>query len=144
MEKWGSKNLSCCIKNEKYWFHFYCWVGSFMIVADSLNNDIEDSRKNKISFYKNLFDKNGKVYPRWNSTCKDDDGISIIRKHLLIMSNSSCAYCGKKIGNSSLDVDHYLPLKQFPYIAYCWYNLIVIIMNTQIITSSFNNCSFCF
>jgi len=35
MEKWGSKNLSCCIKNEKYWFHFYCWVGSFMIVADT-------------------------------------------------------------------------------------------------------------
>ncbi|ETR68475.1 MAG: hypothetical protein OMM_04539 [Candidatus Magnetoglobus multicellularis str. Araruama] len=91
---------------------------------DCLNNEIEDSRKNKISFYKNLWDKYGKVYPRWNSTCKDVDGISNIRKQLLKMSNSSCAYCGKKIGNSSLDVDHYLPLSQFPYIAYCWYNLI--------------------
>jgi len=93
-------------------------------VPDCLNNNIEQSRKNKLSFYENLWDKYGKVYPRWNTTCKDDDGISIIRKQLLKMSNSSCAYCGKKIGNSSLDVDHYLPLSQFPYIAYCWDNLI--------------------
>ena len=71
-----------------------------------------------------LADIFSQAFPRCNTTCKDADGISIIRKQLLKMSNSSCAYCGKKIGNSSLDVDHYLPLSQFQYIAYCWDNLI--------------------
>jgi len=34
--KWGwvQKKLSCCIKIEKNWFHLYCCVGSFLIVAD--------------------------------------------------------------------------------------------------------------
>jgi uncharacterized protein (TIGR02646 family) len=95
---------------------------------DCLSNEIESSRNQKINFYENLRDKNGKIQPRWNSTCLDTDKISKIRKKLLEMSGNCCAFCGVKIDNDSFDVEHFLPKdgdktnEGFPYLAYCWEN----------------------
>jgi len=91
---------------------------------DCLNNDIKKSRNKKIGFYENLKDKQGNVYPRWNTTCKDTNDVSRIRTQLLKMSENTCIFCGERIGDSKMDVDHYLPKSQFPYVAYCWENLL--------------------
>ncbi|OQY46765.1 MAG: hypothetical protein B6247_27290 [Candidatus Parabeggiatoa sp. nov. 2] len=40
------------------------------------------------------------------------------------MYNNTCVYCGIKIDNTNMDVDHYLPSSEFPYLAYCWENLL--------------------
>ncbi|MCU0447108.1 MAG: hypothetical protein MUE85_19610 [Microscillaceae bacterium] len=93
-----------------------------------MNNEIEGSRKQKIKFYENLRSKDGKIQPRWNSTCLDTDKISKIRKKLLEMSDNACAFCGVRIDNKSFDVEHFLPKdgdkknEGFPYLAYCWEN----------------------
>jgi uncharacterized protein (TIGR02646 family) len=95
---------------------------------DCLNNEIENSRNQKIKFYENLRGKDGKIQSRWNSTCLDTDKISKIRKKLLEMSGNCCAFCGVKIDNDSFDVEHFLPKdgdktnQGFPYLAYCWEN----------------------
>jgi len=89
---------------------------------DCLDNSILSVQTKKIEYYNNLKDSNGKIKPRWNSTCLDSDGVSKIRKQLLSMSDESCAYCGKKITNSTMDVDHYLPASKFNFLAYCWEN----------------------
>ena len=91
---------------------------------DCLNNDLPETRYEKRRFYKKLRDKRGQIYPRWNSTCKNEDGISRIRLRLLKMSDYCCVYCGKHLENSDMDVDHYLPSGTFPYLAYCWNNLL--------------------
>ncbi len=83
---------------------------------DCLNDQISDSKQKKI--------QSGKIKPRWNTTCKEGGLVSQIRRTLLKMSNQTCVYCGIKIDNSSLDVDHYLPSSVFPYLAYCWDNLL--------------------
>ncbi len=91
---------------------------------DCLDNNIEESRSKKVGFYENLKDNQGNIYPRWNTACKDTDDISRIRKQLLKMSENSCVFCGIRIDNRGMDVDHYLPKSQFPYLAYCWENLL--------------------
>ncbi len=91
---------------------------------DCLNNSIEDSKIKKRKFYDQLRDNNGKIKPRWNTTCKEGGEISKIRQTLLEMSNKTCVYCGDKIDNTSMDIDHYLPSSKFPYLAYCWDNLL--------------------
>lgn len=91
---------------------------------DCLDNDIEESGNRKISFYENLKDKHGDIYPRWNTTCKDEDGRARIRKRLAEMSDSCCAYCGNRLKLRDMEVDHYLPSARFPYLAYCWENMI--------------------
>ena len=40
------------------------------------------------------------------------------------MSDNCCVYCGKFINETELDVDHYLPKNKFPYLSYCWDNLL--------------------
>lgn len=89
---------------------------------DCLDNDIEKSRQKKIKFYDNLRDKSGNIRDRWNSTCKDKDGISKIRKKLLEMSEGHCAFCGVKIDDTQMDVEHFLPKEGFEYLSYCWEN----------------------
>jgi uncharacterized protein (TIGR02646 family) len=91
---------------------------------DCLNNRIEDSKIKKRKFYNELIDNNGKIKPRWNTACKEGGEISKIRQTLLEMSNNTCVYCGDKIDNTSMDIDHYLPSSKFPYLAYCWDNLL--------------------
>ncbi|GEM_PF-813079 len=91
---------------------------------DCLDNDTDASRNRKISFYEKLRDKNGDIYPRWNTIGKDKNGISEIRKRLMEMSDACCAYCGDKLETGVMEVDHYLPSGKFPYLAYCWDNLI--------------------
>jgi uncharacterized protein (TIGR02646 family) len=91
---------------------------------DCLNDQIAESKQKKIQFYQDLRDSSGKIKPRWNSTCKEGGLVSKIRLTLLEMSNHCCAYCGVKIDNTSMDVDHYLPSSEFPYLAYCWDNLL--------------------
>lgn len=91
---------------------------------DCLNNSIEDSKIKKRKFYDELMDNNGKIKSRWNTACKEGGEISKIRQTLLKMSNKTCVYCGDKIDNTSMDIDHYLPLSKFPYVAYCWENLL--------------------
>jgi len=51
----------------------------------------------KINFYENLKDPHGNIHPRWNTTCRDEDGISGIRKRLLEMLGGCCSYCGDKL-----------------------------------------------
>ncbi|KHD08393.1 hypothetical protein PN36_13355 [Candidatus Thiomargarita nelsonii] len=89
-----------------------------------LDNQIQISKNKKIQFYENLWDNNGKIQPRWNTTCKKGGKVSKIRQTLLEMSNEACVYCGIKIDNTDMDVDHFLPSSQFPYLAYCWDNLL--------------------
>ncbi len=91
---------------------------------DCLNDQIPKSKNKKIRFYKDLWDNNRKIKPRWNTTCKEGGLVSKIRQTLLEMSNKTCVYCGVKIDNSNMDVDHYLPSSEFPYLAYCWDNLL--------------------
>lgn len=91
---------------------------------DCLNDGIPKYQEQKIHFYKNLKDAKGNIYPRWNTTCKEGEKISQIRKQLLEMSHNTCVYCGIKINDNSMDVDHYLPSSEFPYLAYCWDNLL--------------------
>lgn len=91
---------------------------------DCLNNEIKKSKTKKIDFYENLRDANGKIQPRWNTTCKEGGKISKIRLRLLEMSENVCVYCGVKIDNVDMDVDHFLPSSKFPYLAYCWDNLL--------------------
>ncbi|MFK5970811.1 MAG: HNH endonuclease [Candidatus Marithrix sp.] len=90
---------------------------------DCLNNQIQSSKTKKIKFYENLWYQ-GKIKPRWNTTCKKGDKVSKIRQKLLQMSNGTCVYCGTKIDDATMDVDHYLPSSLFPYLAYCWDNLV--------------------
>ncbi len=75
-----------------------------------------------IGWYANLRDDKGKISARWTTTCLDDDGISAIRKALWTMSEKCCAYCGKQLKLSEMDVEHYLPKEAFEYLAYCWEN----------------------
>jgi len=91
---------------------------------DCLDNQIPDSKKKNIEFYEKLRDNKGKIKPRWNTTCQEGGDISKIRQTLLEMSNKTCVYCGIKIDNTDMDVDHYLPSSQFHYLAYCWENLL--------------------
>ncbi|WP_353572766.1 HNH endonuclease signature motif containing protein [Candidatus Albibeggiatoa sp. nov. BB20] len=93
---------------------------------DCLNNDIPATQNKKLKFYKALYDSAGNVRPRWNTSCQSDGKISDIRKKLLEMSNNTCVYCGVKLSNKTLEVDHFLP-KASPeskYLAYCWENLL--------------------
>ncbi|MDM8564697.1 HNH endonuclease [Candidatus Halobeggiatoa sp. HSG11] len=90
---------------------------------DCLNNQIQSSKAKKIKFYENLRYQ-GKIKPRWNTACKEGDKVSKIRQKLLQMSNETCVYCGIKIDDVTMDVDHYLPSSLFPYLAYSWDNLV--------------------
>lgn len=76
----------------------------------------------KEQLYVKLRTKEGKIIPRWNTI--QESGKSIIRENLSLMSVNSCCYCGKRILESNLDVDHYLPSSKFPFISYCWDNLL--------------------
>ena len=72
----------------------------------------------KIKFYLDLRDGNGKIRDRWNlPTYKDD-----LRKRLLEMSDFECAYCGKLITDSDMDIEHFFPKESFPYLSYCFDN----------------------
>jgi hypothetical protein len=73
----------------------------------------------KIGWYANLRDEKGRIRPRWLTTCLDEEGISIIRKTLWEMSDECCAYCGKHLKLSEMDVEHYLPKEAFAFLAYC-------------------------
>jgi uncharacterized protein (TIGR02646 family) len=80
--------------------------------------------KKKIDFYSNLRDRNNEIRPRWLNTYLDIDRNKKprIRTTLLEMSDSCCAYCGRKIKLEEMDVEHFLPKEAFPYLAYCWEN----------------------
>jgi uncharacterized protein (TIGR02646 family) len=78
--------------------------------------------RKKVDFYSNLRDNNQDIRPRWLNTCLDEDKKSKIRTTLLEMSDSCCAYCGRKIKLEEMDVEHFLPKEAFPYLAYCWEN----------------------
>ncbi|GBC63978.1 HNH endonuclease [Desulfonema ishimotonii] len=91
---------------------------------DCLNNCLKEFCKKKIGFYENLRDNNGKIYPRWNTACKNGRDVSQIRERLLKMSSFTCVFCGENIKNSEMDVDHYLPKSNFPHLAYCWDNML--------------------
>ncbi|OQY46764.1 MAG: hypothetical protein DRR08_17655 [Candidatus Parabeggiatoa sp. nov. 2] len=50
---------------------------------DCLNDQIPESKTQKLRFYEDLWDNNGKIKPRWNSTCKQGGLVSKIRQTLL-------------------------------------------------------------
>ena len=90
------------------------------------------SKQKKIDYYKKIVSEVGKRKIKWKITkiwnewekIKNIYGeeISDIRTKLLIMTNNSCAFCGKRISNDTLEVEHFLPSSEFPFIAYCWEN----------------------
>ncbi|TAE74784.1 MAG: hypothetical protein EAZ85_03980 [Bacteroidetes bacterium] len=86
---------------------------------DCFDNNI--SKDEKIEYYQNT-GKSKTINPRWNNICKDTDGISLVRKKLLEMSDNVCAFCGVRVFNESFDVEHFLPKDEFPYLAYCFEN----------------------
>jgi uncharacterized protein (TIGR02646 family) len=58
---------------------------------------------------------------RWND--KERGGESPIREALRAMSGDRCAWCEAPLGKS-LEVEHYLPQEHFPWLRYCWANLL--------------------
>ncbi|MGL5086770.1 MAG: HNH endonuclease [Clostridium sp.] len=76
----------------------------------------------KKRLYFNMYDKNGKIKPRWNSIRENNK--RIVREYLLSISDGTCVYCGKRVKDSDMDVDHYLPSHQYNYLAYCLDNLV--------------------
>jgi hypothetical protein len=89
---------------------------------DCLNCQAKTIIENKKSYYNDLRNSDGTIKARWNTLDKDENNISAVRKALLTMSGNSCVYCGKKILNNTMEVDHFLPKEEFPYLAYCWDN----------------------
>lgn len=77
---------------------------------------------NKRNLYLALYDDKGNIRDRWNSI--QENGIRVVRERLREMSKCCCAYCGKKIKGSDMDVDHFLPSHHFPYLSYCWDNFL--------------------
>ena len=59
---------------------------------------------------------------RWNSSEKDQSGVSSIRRTLRQMSRE-CAWCEVSL-EPGWQVDHWLPKEPFPFVAYCWENLL--------------------
>ena len=78
--------------------------------------------KEKVNLYTNLRNDDGKIHPRWNTI--KHYGNTVVRDNLRLISDNCCCFCGCKVADSKMDVDHYLPSSQFPYLAYCWENLI--------------------
>lgn len=74
-----------------------------------------DSLKN----YEDLFDFNGEVRRRWNY---QNTSNKELKELLLKMSNYECSYCGKSL--DEWDIDHYLPQIKFPYLSYCFDNML--------------------
>ncbi|MGL6130829.1 MAG: HNH endonuclease [Fusobacteriaceae bacterium] len=69
--------------------------------------------------YKELFDSNGDVKKRWNYKSSFNKELKEV---LLKMSGYECAYCGKSL--DEWDIDHYLPQSKFPYLSYCFDNML--------------------
>lgn len=76
----------------------------------------------KTKLYENLRYGDGKIRDRWNTIQKDNR--KVVRETLSSTSNEECSYCGKKIIGSDMDVDHFLPSAVFPYLSYCWDNML--------------------
>jgi uncharacterized protein (TIGR02646 family) len=76
------------------------------------------------SRYADLRYPSGAIRPLWNDLAKDGHGVGAVRRALLEMSDSECAYCGLLVGNDHLQVDHFLPKEHFPLLAYAWENLL--------------------
>lgn len=88
--------------------------------ASLLPKKLQDNEA-KAKLYMNLRSpQTNKIKPRWNTI--SENKVYIVRHNLLKLSHDECAYCGKKIVASDLDVDHILPSSKFPYLAYCWEN----------------------
>jgi uncharacterized protein (TIGR02646 family) len=86
---------------------------------DCWNITIPASRERLLKYYDATT-----VTAHWNSLEKDEKGIAAVRKQLLEMSAWHCAYCGKYIANSDMELDHYLPQAQFKKVAYSWLNFL--------------------
>ncbi|MEG1254833.1 HNH endonuclease signature motif containing protein [Clostridium sp.] len=76
----------------------------------------------KKRIYLDLYDKDGNVKPRWNSI--RENNIRVVRDYLINITKGCCTYCGKKIKDSDMDVDHFLPSHEYNYLAYCLDNLV--------------------
>jgi uncharacterized protein (TIGR02646 family) len=88
-----------------------------VITPNKLSQDTE-----KRKFYLDLYDSEGAIRSRWNTI--QENGIRVVRERLREMSKGCCAYCGKKIKGSDMDVDHFLPSHHFQYLSYCWDNFL--------------------
>ncbi len=70
--------------------------------------------EDKLNYYENLRDSNGKIITRWNYPNYRDK----LKPILSEMSHGECAFCGAKIGDKDFDIEHYLPKERFPYLSY--------------------------
>ena len=73
-----------------------------------------------IKNYKNLKNKDNKIIARWNY---DNKNIKEFKPWFLDIFNQECSYCGIKL--KSVEVDHYLPKSEFPYLSYCYDNYLL-------------------
>ena len=76
----------------------------------------------KTEYYNDLYSNDGKIKARWNTLQENNQ--RAVRKYLLSITNNSCIYCGKKINDGKMDVEHFLPSSAFPYLSYCLDNLL--------------------
>lgn len=63
-----------------------------------------------------------KIRDLWNQLQENNQ--KVVRERLRSMAEACCSFCGVKLVGSEMDVDHYLPSAHFPFIAYCWDNML--------------------
>jgi len=73
-----------------------------------------------IENYKKLRAKDNKIIARWNY---DNKNIKEFKIWFLDIFNEECAYCGDKV--KRVEIDHYLPKSEFPYLSYCYDNYLL-------------------
>jgi len=87
---------------------------------DNWDGNNPKAKSRIFGWYESVLTSNN-IPSRWITEDVDDEGDSIVRKHLLSMSRNCCSYCGKRISREC-EVDHYLPKQPFRFVAYCWHN----------------------
>lgn len=78
----------------------------------------------RLAWYRDLYKTDGKtIKDRWNERDVALDEESSTRRALAELSGQLCAYCEKRL-ERSWQVDHFLPQAEFPWLSYCWDNLL--------------------
>lgn len=71
-------------------------------------------------WYDDVSASEARLRDRWNQSASGK--APEVQTVLAEMSDGCCAYCGSRA--EALQVDHYLPIRQFPRLAYCWVNFL--------------------
>src|SRR5688572_5918502 len=88
-----------------------------------LNDGNDASIATRRAWHEDLYKQDGSIKDRWNSQDLDAHRVSSIRRMLESCSAKRCAWCEIYL-EKGWHVDHWLPKTQFPWVAYCWDNLL--------------------